>query len=173
VPGIRENGGQYTHAATWVVWAFSQLGQGNQSGELFRLMNPVLHAGDRAGAERYQVEPYVIAADVYGVAPHVGRGGWTWYTGSSGWFYRLGVEALLGLRREGDALIVDPVIPSAWDGFRLEYRAGDSLYHIRVHNPGHVERGVTSVTVNGVEQADGKIALARAEGEVSVDVRMG
>ena len=173
VPGIRENGGQYTHAAIWVVWAFSQLGQGQQAGLLFQLMNPVLHSADQSGAQRYKVEPYVIAADVYGVEPHTGRGGWTWYTGSSGWFYRLGLEALLGLQLAGGALRFDPVIPPAWDGFEMTYRVGGRLLRISVRNPNHVACGVVSVRMDGVEQVDGSVPLADGTGEHQVEVLMG
>ncbi|HEY9088167.1 MAG TPA: protein ndvB, partial [Anaerolineaceae bacterium] len=171
VPGIRENGGQYTHGAIWTVWAFSLLGQGERAAELFALLNPVLHAADAAGLARYQVEPYVIAADVYGVDPHTGRGGWTWYTGSSGWYYRLGVEALLGLRREGARLRLDPVIPAEWDGFEMTYRHERGLCRIRVSNPEHVEQGIRRVHAGGVEQAGVWVALA--EGEQVIEVILG
>ncbi len=155
VPGIRENGGQYTHAAIWTVWAYAMLGDGARAGNLLRLLNPALHAGDDSGLQRYKVEPYVIAADVYGVDPHTGRGGWTWYTGSAAWLYRLGTEALLGLRREGQALHIQPAIPPEWDEYTLEYRCGSSLYTIHVR-----KGGSPSVRVDGVEQPAGNIPLA-------------
>ncbi len=133
-PGLRENGGQYSHAAMWAILAHARLGQGDEAAALFDLINPVRHALDAEGVERYQVEPFVVAADVYSVAPHVGRGGWTWYTGSAGWMYRAGVEGILGLRRAGDQLIVDPCIPAAWPGFEATVAIGTTRYAIVVHN---------------------------------------
>jgi cyclic beta-1,2-glucan synthetase len=132
VPGVRENGGQYTHAAVWAAMAFAHLGDAERAWELARMINPVNHALDPAAVERYRVEPYVLAADVYGVAPHTGRGGWTWYTGSAGWMYRLMLESLLGLRRSGTTLKLQPCIPAAWPGFSVDYRHGSSLYRITV-----------------------------------------
>ena len=117
LPGVRENGGQYTHAAIWSVLAFAALGDGDKAGELFSLLNPINHASSRAGVYRYKVEPYVIAADIYAEPPHVGRGGWTWYTGSAGWMYRAGIEWILGLRLRGTMMHLDPCIPRAWPGF--------------------------------------------------------
>jgi cyclic beta-1,2-glucan synthetase len=134
LPGIRENGGQYTHAALWTIWAFAEMGQGEKAEALFRLINPIYHADTPEKADTYKVEPYVIAADVYGVSPHEGRGGWTWYTGSSGWMYRLGIEGILGLRRRGETLQVKPQIPPSWSGFEVVYRYGRSRYHIKVEN---------------------------------------
>jgi hypothetical protein len=118
-PGIRENGGQYTHAAAWLVIAHAMLGNGDKAAELFSLLNPINHASTRTGVHRYKVEPYVIAADLYSESPHIGRGGWTWYTGSAGWMYRAGIEAILGLRRKGQFLVFDPCIPRLWPGFKL------------------------------------------------------
>ena len=149
VPGVRENGGQYTHAAVWTVLAFAALGEGDRAGELFSLLNPINHARDAAGVERYKVEPYVMAADVYGVAPHVGRGGWTWYTGSAGWMYQAGVESILGLRVRPTALHVNPCIPRAWPGFELDLRVRSGLYVIVVENPNGVSSGVVSVEMDG------------------------
>jgi cyclic beta-1,2-glucan synthetase len=159
LPGIRENGGQYTHAALWTIWAFAKLGQGDYSGSLFRLVNPIYHSDSQEKAERYKVEPYVIAADVYGIPPHTGRGGWTWYTGSAGWMYRLGVETILGLRKEGDSIFFDPCIPSNWDGYSITYQHGESIYQINLENPHRVSRGVTQVFLDGEELADGRIPL--------------
>ena len=130
--GIRENGGQYTHAALWAIWAFAQMGQGDRAAELFRLINPIYHADTPENVERYRVEPYVIAADVYSVAPYVGRGGWTWYTGSASWMYRLGIEMILGLQRTGEHLQINPSIPKDWTHYQINYRFGKSLYHILV-----------------------------------------
>ncbi|MDQ3248770.1 MAG: hypothetical protein M3Q45_06125 [Chloroflexota bacterium] len=159
LPGIRENGGQYTHAALWTIWAFARMGEGNIAEELFRMINPILRADTPEKAALYKVEPYVISADVYGVQPHVGRGGWTWYTGSSGWMYRLGVEGLLGLRRNGDTLRIDPCIPSAWSGYEMIYRFGNSRYQIRVENRAQVSQGVKQVTIDGMVVENGLLAL--------------
>ncbi len=148
LPGVRENGGQYTHAAIWCVIAYATLGDGDRAGELFSLLNPINHASTRAGIHRYRVEPYVAAADVYSEAPHVGRGGWTWYTGSAGWMYRAGVEWILGFRLRGDRLLVDPCIPRAWRGFEIDFRYHSSLYEIQVSNPNGVARGVVSMTMD-------------------------
>ncbi|MFQ6100929.1 MAG: GH36-type glycosyl hydrolase domain-containing protein [Anaerolineae bacterium] len=148
-PGIRENGGQYTHAALWVAWAFAELGQGDRAEELFRLLNPIYHSDTPERMARYRVEPYVVAADVYSVEPHVGRGGWTWYTGSAGWTYRLGLEAILGLRRVGGTLRIAPCIPRNWPGYELTYRNGETSYSIRVDNPRGVNRGVEQVMLDG------------------------
>ncbi len=152
-PGVRENGGQYTHAALWAVWAFTELGQGDRAEALFRMLNPIYHADSAEKIARYRVEPYVVAADVYSVEPHVGRGGWTWYTGSACWMYRLGIEAILGVRREGDSLCIDPCIPRHWDGYTVTYRdaaVGEhTIYRIRVENPQRVSRGVARVTLDG------------------------
>ncbi len=134
-PGIRENGGQYTHAALWSVIAFAKLGQGEKALSLFSLLNPINHARTRADVHRYKVEPYVVAADIYAMPPHVGRGGWTWYTGSAAWMQRAGVESILGLRMEGGRLWIDPCIPKAWSGFEASIRHGSSRYEIRIENP--------------------------------------
>lgn len=131
-PGVRENGGQYSHAAMWSVLAFARLGAGAKAVDLFSMLNPIHHASTPEGVHRYKVEPYVIAADVYSVAPHIGRGGWTWYTGAAGWMYRAGVEGILGIRREAGWLIVAPSIPAAWPGFEATVSLGACHYDIRV-----------------------------------------
>ncbi|WP_085315555.1 GH36-type glycosyl hydrolase domain-containing protein [Derxia lacustris] len=135
-PGLRENGGQYSHAAMWAVLAWARLGQGRRAAALFGLLNPINHALDGAAAERYRLEPYVVAADVYSVAPHEGRGGWSWYTGSAAWMYRAGVEGILGLRREGGFLRVAPCIPPDWAGYDAVVSFGGGRYDIRVNNGG-------------------------------------
>jgi len=155
LPGVRENGGQYTHAAIWCVIAFATLGDGDRAGELFGLLNPINHASTRAGIHRYRVEPYVAAADVYSEAPHVGRGGWTWYTGSAGWMYRAGVEWILGFRLRGAHLAVDPCIPRAWRGFEIVFRYHSSSYEIQVSNPNGVTRGVVGLTMDGTTLVPG------------------
>ncbi|MBK8986623.1 MAG: hypothetical protein IPM39_11165 [Chloroflexi bacterium] len=149
LPGIRENGGQYSHAAVWTIWAFAQLGEGDVAHALFDLINPITHADTPQKAGRYKVEPYVLAADVYGVPPNQGRGGWTWYTGSSGWLYRLGVEGLLGLRKVGQMLVIEPCIPASWAEYGMVYRNGRSTYHIHVKNPAGVQQGVAEVWLDG------------------------
>jgi cyclic beta-1,2-glucan synthetase len=148
-PGVRENGGQYTHAAAWVVMAMAKLGSGDEAVELFHMLNPVNHARTPAGVERYKAEPYVVAGDVYAHAAHAGRGGWTWYTGSAGWLYRAGLESILGLSRHGETFLVDPCIPASWAGFEVSWRYGSSLYEIVVDNPQRRCRGVRSVELDG------------------------
>ena len=148
-PGVRENGGQYTHAAAWAVIAFAMLGDGDKAFELFSILNPIHHASTRAAVHRYKVEPYVACADVYAVPPHVGRGGWTWYTGAAGWLYRAGLEGILGFRLQGQTLGLDPCIPSAWPGFEIEFRYHSARYQITVENPRGVNRGVTRLEVDG------------------------
>jgi len=148
-PGLRENGGQYTHAAMWTTLAFALLGDGDRAGELFSLLNPINHASTRASIHRYKVEPYVVCADVYSAAPHVGRGGWTWYTGSAGWMYRTAVEGILGIKLRGATLVVDPCIPRGWAGFEFTYKHGSSRYRINVKNPRGVNRGIAQATLDG------------------------
>jgi cyclic beta-1,2-glucan synthetase len=149
-PGIRENGGQYTHAALWSVMALARLGHGTQAGLLFALLNPVNQAGTRAAAQRYKVEPYVVAADVYSVAPHVGRGGWTWYTGSAGWMYRAGLESILGLRIHGATLELSPCLPEHWPSATISYKRGSTRYDIAIENPGRVSRGIIETRIDGI-----------------------
>jgi cellobiose phosphorylase len=169
VPGVRENGGQYTHAAIWTAMAFAKLGDGQRAWELLRMINPVNHGGSAEDIARYKVEPYVVAADVYAVAPHVGRGGWTWYTGSSGWMYQLIVESLLGLRLSAETLTLTPCMPDDWTTFRLNYRYRDTMYRIAVTRAG-ANQAIGSVTVDGVVQADGAIALADDKREHAVEI---
>ena len=148
-PGIRENGGQYTHAALWAVMAFAALGDGENAAGLFALLNPIAHAAMPAGVQRYKTEPYAVAADVYAAAGHAGRGGWSWYTGSAGWMQRAGVESILGVRLRGDVLALDPCIPSTWAGFRVSLRHGSARYEIAVENPEGVQRGVAFAALDG------------------------
>jgi cyclic beta-1,2-glucan synthetase len=149
-PGVRENGGQYTHAALWSVMAFARLGEGDKAAELFSLLNPINHARTRAEAHRYKVEPYVVAADIYAATGHVGRGGWTWYTGSAGWMQRAGVECILGITLAAGALSVDPCIPRSWPRFEATLRWGSSRYEITVENPRGVQTGVSAATLDGM-----------------------
>jgi cyclic beta-1,2-glucan synthetase len=148
-PGIRENGGQYTHAATWSVIAYALLGQGNNAWELFSLLNPINRTSTRADVHRYKVEPYVVAADVYSVAPHIGRGGWTWYTGSAGWMYRAGLEAILGFRVQGTSLLLTPCIPEKWPRFEIVFKYRSSRYEILIDNPLGVSCGVAHAELDG------------------------
>jgi cyclic beta-1,2-glucan synthetase len=148
-PGIRENGGQYTHGAIWSVIAFAMLGDGDKAGELFSLLNPINHASTRAGIHRYKVEPYVTCGDVYSEPAHIGRGGWTWYTGSAGWMYRAGLEWILGFRLRGASLLVDPSIPKGWQHFEIAFRYHSARYDIAVENPQGVSRGVFRVELDG------------------------
>jgi cyclic beta-1,2-glucan synthetase len=161
-PGLRENGGQYSHAAMWAVMAFAKLGEGDKAAALFAMLNPIHHACTPAEVERYKVEPYVVAADIYSVEPHIGRGGWTWYTGSAGWMYRAGIESILGIFREGGFLVVDPCIPAAWPGFSATVKLDSTRYDIRVEMPSHRCRGVSFATLDGVSIlcAKGRIRVA-------------
>jgi cyclic beta-1,2-glucan synthetase len=172
-PGIRENGGQYTHAALWAGWAFAELGQGDRAEELFRLLNPIYHGDTPDKVERYRVESYVVAADIYSQEPHVGRGGWTWYTGSAGWMHRLGIECILGLRRTGDVLRIEPCIPKAWPGYAMTYRYKGTCYRIQVENPDGVNCGVSRVLLDGVPLNDQATRLQDDGKDHCVRVLMG
>jgi cellobiose phosphorylase len=174
VPGVRENGGQYTHAAIWAAMAFCQMGgheNRQKAWELTQIINPVNHGNTAEGIARYKVEPYVIAADVYGVAPHTGRGGWTWYSGSSGWMYRLIIESLLGVSLTGNQLTITPCLPPHWNGYSMDYRYLATTYHIHVHVTGKNETGaVASLSLDGQVQANGIIMLADDRKEHTVEV---
>ena len=174
-PGIRENGGQYTHAALWSVIAFARLGEGDKAVELFEMLNPINHARTRAETYRYKVEPYVACADVYAEPNHVGRGGWTWYTGSAGWMYRAGLEEILGFHLEGAALVIDPSIPKAWPGFEITFQFRSARYEIGVENPSGVSHGVSRVVVDGetLQTVPARIALADDAAVHHVRVVMG
>jgi cyclic beta-1,2-glucan synthetase len=162
-PGIRENGGQYTHAALWAVMAVARLGSGDEAVELFHMINPINHSRTPAAAQRYKVEPYVVAADVYAHPAHTGRGGWTWYTGSAGWMHRVGLEAILGLRLRGDAFELDPCIPTVWPGYGLSWRFGRTRYEITVENPEGRCRGVAEAQLDG-EPVDSRRIPLRDDG---------
>ena len=157
VPGVRENGGQYTHAAIWATMAFAELGDSERAWELLRMINPVSHGSDAAEMNIYKVEPYVVSADVYAVEPHVGRGGWSWYTGSAGWMYRLMVESLLGLHLDAAHLRIEPVLPTAWEGFSIDYRYRETMYRIQVRQ---IEPdGIRALRLDGELQIAGRLAL--------------
>jgi cellobiose phosphorylase len=150
LPGVRENGGQYTHAAAWVMIAFAKMGQGNKAWELFSMLNPIHHTNNLKEYSTYKTEPYVVAADVYSQPPNTGRGGWTWYTGSASWLYRAGLEYLLGFQKHGDEIRMEPCIPTTWEEFSIKYQYHDTLYHITVLNPEHLEKGVKLITMDGL-----------------------
>jgi cellobiose phosphorylase len=171
VPGVRENGGQYTHAAIWAAMAFARLGDNRRAWELFTMINPVSHAGSPEEMATYKVEPYVVAADVYAVPPHTGRGGWTWYTGSAAWMARLILESLLGLSLEVDKLRFTPCLPADWAGFKMHYRYRETVYHIDILQTPAGDGGMR-VTVDGVEQPDNTIPLVDDHREHWAEVRI-
>jgi cyclic beta-1,2-glucan synthetase len=150
VPGVRENGGQYTHAAIWATMAFAQMGDKVRAWELFAMLNPINHGSTADEIERYKVEPYVMCADIYATPPHTGRGGWTWYTGAAGWMYRLTVETLLGVHLEVDHLRIAPCIPDHWQSYKIHYRYHDTVYHIDIWRVGEQSGRVMRVSVDGV-----------------------
>jgi cyclic beta-1,2-glucan synthetase len=165
-PGVRENGGQYTHAAIWSVIAFAMLGEGDQAAELLRMLNPIRRTASRTGVYTYKVEPYVLAADIYSESPHARRGGWTWYTGAAGWFYRAGIETILGLQLRGDSLLFDPCIPRDWQSYSLSYQHGTSRYEISIENPDGVNRGVVGIELDGQPQLSGNSLRLQDDGQV-------
>jgi len=149
LPGVRENGAQYTHAALWAVLATALKGDGNRAFELYQMINPLTHASTAEGVAQYKVEPYVVAADVYTASGHLGRGGWTWYTGSASWMYRVGLEGILGFTRRGDSLFIDPCVPDSWPEYGIEYRYGKSVYSITVKHPAGMTLKPGAVTLDG------------------------
>ena len=173
LPGIRENGGQYTHAAIWSVWAYASLGQGDRAQALYRLLHPIYHSDTPEKVERYKTEPYNIAADIYSVPPHTGNGGWTGYTGSAGWMYRLGIEAILGVSRVGNILRINPCIPKDWPGYKLTYQFGTARYLISVKNPDGVNQGIQRVLMDGDILTDNNIPLSNDSKQHEVQVLMG
>ena len=152
--GVRENGGQYTHGSSWTVLAFAMLGDGDRAHQLYSIMNPVSHSSTNAAIHRYRVEPYVVCGDLYSMAPNVGRGGWTWYSGSSGWMYRVALEGILGFHIQGDCLRVDPCVPRSWSGFEIAFRHRSSSYCVVVENPHGVNKGVIKIEIDGMDQPD-------------------
>jgi cyclic beta-1,2-glucan synthetase len=173
IPGIRENGGQYTHAAIWTVMALARLGLGNEAMELFHMLNPINHVRTPDDVERYRTEPYTIAADVYAHPSHIGRGGWTWYTGSAGWMYQTAIESLLGLRRHGATITVDPCIPTVWTQYSLEWTIRRTRYRFTVLNPEHRCQGVGSAEFDGVEVDADAIPLDLDGGVHDVTITLG
>jgi cyclic beta-1,2-glucan synthetase len=176
IPGVRENGGQYTHAAAWVVLAYLLAGEGDEALGIFDLINPINHTSSAEGVERYVVEPYVVAGDVYATPWHMGRGGWTWYTGAAGWLYQVAVRWLLGLRFEFvdgvEQLIIDPCIPKDWPGYSMTIRRGGTTWNVRVENPRGVNRGVARVEVDGAAIDGYSIPLVLDDAQHEVVVRL-
>ena len=173
VPGVRENGGQYTHGAIWTAMAFAALGNAKRAWELTAMINPVNHASSAQAMTTYKVEPYVMAADVYALSPHIGRGGWSWYTGSAGWMYRLVMESLLGLRLENNVLHLAPCLPGDWSAFNIHYRYRETVYHIAVSQQpaaGKEKSGVTRLLLDGVAIHDKTITLVDDQLEHHVEV---
>jgi cyclic beta-1,2-glucan synthetase len=173
VPGVRENGGQYTHAAIWTLIALARLGMGDEAMELFHLINPINHMRSPEGVERYRTEPYAVAADVYAHPMHAGRGGWTWYTGSAGWMYQAALQAMLGLRRQGATFSVDPCIPTMWPEYLIEWTIQGTRYRIVVENPDHRSRGVGAARLDGVAVDAAAIPLLTDGAEHEVRVTLG
>jgi len=161
VPGVRENGGQYTHAAIWAIMAFARMGDQQSAWQLLRMINPLNHTRTRQELDIYKVEPYVVAADVYAVAPHTGRGGWTWYTGSAGWMYRLLTESLLGLCVEGNKLSIAPCLPPDWESYCIDYRYRNTLYQITIKQGLHdsLENTARGFKLDGVQQEQAWLIL--------------
>jgi cellobiose phosphorylase len=172
IPGVRENGGQYTHAGVWTAMAFALMGENDRAWELFTLLNPISHSATPKQIAAYKVEPYVIAADIYAVAPHTGRGGWTWYTGSAGWMYRLLLETLLGVKLEGDQLRLTPCLPRSWTTYKIHYRYRQTVYHITITRL--AADGVVSnqLFLDGNELASETVPLADDHGEHSVELKV-
>jgi len=171
VPGVRENGGQYTHAAIWATMAYASLGDSKHAWELLSIINPVNHGRTQEGINTYKVEPYVVAADVYAISPHIGRGGWTWYTGSAGWMYRLIMESLLGLRLEVDKLFIEPCLPSDWQTYRVSYRYRETFYHISIIQLNNTDADA-GVTVDGARKEDNFIYLVDDHQPHQVEVKL-
>lgn len=159
LPGVRENGGQYTHGAIWAIIAWAMLGFGDKAAEYFKIINPIEHTKTKEAVNRYKVEPYVIAADVYGVGNLIGRGGWTWYTGSSSWMYKAGIEYILGLKIKNEILSIKPAIPNDWKEYSIRYEYKSSVYNIKVKNPNGKSTEVEKFIVNGIEIEEKQVKL--------------
>ena len=174
-PGLRENGGQYSHAAMWAILAQARLGNGDAAQGLFALLNPINHALTSEAAQRYKLEPYVIAADVYSTAPHEGRGGWSWYTGSAAWMYRAGIEGLMGLTAQGDDLTFDPCFPKAWPSLTIRLAQTGLAATVTVQNPDHSGHGVRRATLNGRALAvqSGRLTLPRRDMQGHLEIVLG
>jgi cyclic beta-1,2-glucan synthetase len=174
-PGLRENGGQYSHAAMWTILAHTRLGDGDAAGRMFAMLNPINHAATPGDADRYKVEPYVVAADVYSTAPHEGRGGWTWYTGSAGWMYRAGVEGLLGLNRAGGHLTLNPCFPKAWPQLSATITLGAARIAVTILNPQGSGHGIASASLDGTALDAGPdgVTMQTSDGNHELTVTLG
>ena len=172
LPGVRENGGQYTHAAIWAIIAYTKLGFGDKALEYYRMINPIEHSRTKETAIKYKVEPYTIAADIYGAESLAGRGGWTWYTGSSSWFYKAGIENILGLVIKNNRLRIEPCIPKEWKEYKIKYRYKNSIYNITVKNERGKNTGVDKFFLNGVEVEEKEIALSDDGGIYEIEIKM-
>ncbi len=172
-PGVRENGGQYTHAALWLAMAFARQGDGNRAEEILQILNPIEHAREVSDVWKYTVEPYVVTADVYHLLGRIGQGGWSWYTGSAAWMYRVWTEEVLGLKKRSDRLIIDPVIPDWWDGFKVKLRHGKAVYEIDVQNPDHVQKGIAWIELDGRRLKESYLPLDPEHVKHTVRVQMG
>jgi cyclic beta-1,2-glucan synthetase len=173
LPGVRENGAQYTQAAVWCVIAHALQGDGERAAELFEMLNPINHGSTRAGIHRYKAEPFVIAADVYSEPPHTGRGGWSWYTGAAGWLYRAGIEFILGFKLRGREILMDPCIPEQWRSFKIRYQAKGATYDFVIENPHGVSRGVLRVELDGKELSGLAVPILDDNGVHHVRVTLG
>ena len=172
VPGTRENGGQYTHSAIWAIIAESMLGFGNKATEWYRMINPIEHSRTKDSAKKYKVEPYVIAADISSQKNLAGRGGWTWYTGSSSWMYEAGIKYLLGLKIENGELYINPCISPDWKEYSIRYQYGNSIYNIRVINPNGKMQEISHFRINGVENSEKRITLNKLGGVYNIEVEI-
>ncbi|HOM42060.1 MAG TPA: glycosyl transferase, partial [Bacillota bacterium] len=170
-PGVRENGGQYTHAATWVIMAYSIMKNSDMAWKLFNMLNPINHANTMMEASRYKVEPYVMAADVYAVPPHTGRGGWTWYTGASGWMYNVGMQHILGFRKKADRIVMEPCIPRDWPEYNIRYRHNkNTIYNIIVRNQNRSGNAKAEIILDGRKLEGNEIRLAEDGAEHTAEV---
>ena len=156
LPGVRENGGQYTHSSCWVIIAESILGFGDKALEYYRMINPIEHSRTKDASNKYKVEPYVIPADIYGAGNLAGRGGWTWYTGSASWYYMAGIEYILGFKIENNTIKINPCIPKEWKEYEIKYRYKNAIYNIKVKNPEGKNTGISKIIINGKEIENGK-----------------
>src|SRR6056297_1588140 len=170
--GLRENGGQYTHAAAWVIYAYALLGEGTKAYELYEMLNPINHSPSFFLANQYKVEPYVMPADIYNVQPHIGRGGWTWYTGAAGWMYRVCIEGILGLKKRGSKLTLNPSIPDYWTNYTIKYRYKETLYIIEVINEKKVSNGEIKYTLDDKEVEENYIELVNDKNEHNIKAEL-
>ena len=171
LPGVRENGGQYTHASCWAIMAEAMLGFGDNATFLYKMINPIEHTRTREAVQKYKVEPYAIPADIYGAGNLAGRGGWTWYTGSSSWYYKVGIEYILGVRIEEGIMTIKPCIPKEWKEYKIDYLYGNSVYHIIVENPEGKNTGVSKIVLNGKE-VENEIKLDKSGGIYTIEIQI-